>query len=139
MKTITLFRLSKIKCFFLCILMYALSLSMNGIYEDKNGDAISGLTILLLGWLGIFDGVLAWYANPCLLLSLVLLFKIPTVSRWMALAGFLMGATALGIRQMAVDESGSQVAVTLGAAYYLWWACFLIAFLAAVGGHGGDD
>ena len=97
------------------------------------------LDILLLDWLGIFDGVLAWYATPFLLLSLALWFKFPTTSRQAAPSGFVVGATAIGIRHVVVNESGGQQSITLGAAYYLWWACFPVAYLASVGGHGGDD
>lgn len=133
-----LFRLTKAKGFCLCIFFYVISLSMNGMYVSARGEAISGLTVLLLGWLGIFDCVLAWYANPCLFLSLVLLFKFPTASRRLALSGFVVGATALGVRHMVVDESGSQEPITLGAAYFIWLACFPVAYLAAISGHDGD-
>lgn len=115
--------------------MYLLSLSMNGMYA--NGVATSGLNILWLGWLGIIDGVVAWYANPCLLLSFVLLLKLPDASGKFALLGFCLGASALSIQHMVVDESGNQVAVTLGAAYYLWLACFPVAYLASVSELGG--
>jgi hypothetical protein len=40
--------------------------------SDKPNDVMLGLRALAVGWSGIFAGVIAWYANPFLALSLVL-------------------------------------------------------------------
>jgi len=118
-------------CLLLCVVMFCFSLSLDSLFDAARGNSMRGLDILLMGWIGIFYGMPAWYANPLLVSSLLLSRKYPFESMACALVGFLFGATALLVHQMVLDESGRPVAIRLEFGYYLWLCSFTLAFVAS--------
>jgi hypothetical protein len=68
-----------------------------------------GVYIFSLGWLGIFMGIIAWYANVSAGLALLLVhFRKYKVSLLCAFIGLLMGLDSLRLNQVPKDESGSN-------------------------------
>lgn len=112
--------------------MYVISLASDGIVAIDTGQVTPGFDILLTGWLGIFGGVVAWYANPLLILGAACLLKVPNLSRLLITIGFFIALSALGVNRMALNESGTEQLVKFGAGYYLWLGSFVFAYLAAM-------
>ena len=107
-------------------------------FRDGKGipDIMLGLRALVVGWSGLFGGVLGWYANPFWLASVLLL----AVRKPMP-AG-LLGVVAVGIafltlsaigRELPGDE-GNVTKTTITAVlpgFYVWIASMGIVPIAA--------
>lgn len=97
-----------------------------------------GVSLLLIGWLGlfeIFDGhfeSLGWLANPLFLIATILLL------RRQYRRAFMSGAIASGfattsflIHEMMINEAGhSRAVVGYGAGFWLWQAAIGLCALA---------
>lgn len=93
-----------------------------------------GLTILMLGWIGISQAQLGWYANPLLVPALLISLGALKASRLQGrlLFGALLvcGTSAMLWRQVPCDGSPCDV-VGFGSGFYVWLAAvFLGAVLA---------
>lgn len=119
MKSIGIRKYCSLSLLIVCIVIFCYSLSLESLFDGARGSSIRGFDVLVTGWVGIFYGMPAWYANPLLLWSLLLSWKYPFESMACALVGLLIGATALPAHQMVLDEAGSLVPVRLEFGYYL--------------------
>ena len=122
------------------VLLFALSLLGNG-YCLNNQCTNHGLSILLIGWLGLLSVkqsgvlfVLAWYANPFLIFS-----WISTSLGWRHLAllaggtALLFGVAFLSVERQLMDEAGGVGKITgYGIGYWLWIASMCAGLAAAV-------
>ena len=84
-----------------------------------------GANALAVGWSGIFAGVVAWYANPFLLLGLILgLLRKPTPAAVAGVIAFLIGCSTFAIlgRELPGDEGGvtKTTVIRLFPGCYLW-------------------
>lgn len=131
MNAIGIRRFLWLTCLIVCVVVFCFSLSLESLFDVTGGNSMRGFDFLVMGWIGIFYGMPAWYANPLLLWSLLLSWKYPFESMACALVGLLIGATALPVHEMVLDESGSLVPVRLELGYYLWLCCFILAFVAS--------
>lgn len=115
-----------------------LSLGIFGVSLTGSGYAVgdpanpqswtSCFALLLLGWLGVFQGILAWLANPTLFAAWA--FSL-TKFRWVTLAlsvtAALMALTFLLQREMPINEAGHVGPVTaLGQGYWIWISSMLL-------------
>jgi hypothetical protein len=100
----------------------ALFLPAFGLY---GGKTMSGLEVLLTGWLGPLGGAVSWYANPFFLFGVTRLFAgaMPIMS---ALSAALLAVPTLFLRQFLADEAGG-----LNYVYGLGWGA--VAWFAAIG------
>jgi hypothetical protein len=75
--------------------LFVLSLATDCFYiSGENPRAwSSGFGLLCLGWLGIFGGIVAWFANPLLLLTWVCMAIRPL--RWVALGALILALSFL--------------------------------------------
>lgn len=91
-----------------------------------------GFGILLMGFLGVFVGVFAWFANPLMLLALVL-----AMSRKRLAAMILsVSSIALGLQsymleavpfnESSTDPSNLNLVDHLGPGFYLWMGSLLM-------------
>jgi hypothetical protein len=105
--------------------------------EFKGSDAAFGLRILVIGWSGLFAGVLAWYANPLWVLGLLfgaLRKRIPAV-----LCGLLSLPIAMTVfsdlgRELPGDEGNvtKTAIVRLLPGGYVWLLSLVSLPLAAL-------
>jgi len=115
----------------LSIGIFGFSLAGNGysVGDPANPQSWAGCFVLLLiGWLGLFEGILAWLANPVLFTAWV--FSL-TKLRWMTLAlsvtAALIALTFLLQPDMPVNEAGHRGPVTaLGQGYWIWISSMLL-------------
>lgn len=110
------------------------SLYLPCVYTGDSGPPFYGWTLLLMGPFGIFDGVVAWYANP--LLALILVLLLTERFRLAALCGVpcvLLALSTFAMREMAVTEQPRYEPVTgYGPGFFLWLASLAIPVACAL-------
>jgi hypothetical protein len=118
------------------ILLYVLSLAQDGFYIDRvDRDAYAPCWgLLLIGWLGVFDGMFAWLANPLLLVAWVFTAvgrsRTSAVSCAIVALGFSL--SFLVHNDILTDEGGGRSAITeYGWGYWLWNMSIVLEVAAA--------
>ncbi len=98
---------------------YAISLLTPAITEG--GGNVPGYFILMWGWMGIKDHIYAWFANPLLAISLVLICvgKLKEVAFYCALV-----ASVLGLQSFFAGQ-------TLAVGAYIWLLSLFAALAAS--------
>jgi hypothetical protein len=116
-----------------CVL-FVLSLFNECYFFDRAGEkkSGSGLLLLLIGWLGVFQGIFAWLANPFLLVGWFLLVgRLPRAAAVCAFAATVCAGSFLLYKTILTDEAGNHSKITgYGMGYWLWLAS-AVALLAA--------
>jgi hypothetical protein len=117
------------------LVLFAFSLTQDGFYvSGPNPEAWSlGAALLLLGWMGAFFGVFAWWANPVLFGSWLLIHKKKYKS------AFFMGAVALLLSlrflvhdEIIVSERPTYESITsYGLGYWMWISASVTSMAAA--------
>jgi hypothetical protein len=122
--------------FAVACLMYLLSLGGNTIATGAGTDRgfLPGIICLLFG----MEFHLAWYANPFIFVSAVLLLRNQfTWAAGCAAIAVLLSLTVFQIQEIMINEGGATGAVTgYGLGFYLWLGCSLVLLatsLACVG------
>jgi hypothetical protein len=127
--------------------LFALSLFKDGYFVER-GDSItsagSAWLLLLIGWMGLFLGIIAWLANPLLLVGWLLLAgRQPRAAAVCALAATVCAGSFLFYKTMITDEAGHRSRITgYGLGYWLWLgsaAVLVAASLVAVFGSRDHD
>lgn len=115
--------------------LYVLSLALPGIIYQGGVSSDFGFVLLLQGWLGIFIGQFAWYANVLALLS----FKAirnnkPVRGSFFALTAFILGLQSFLFLQKPLDEGVSSWHNVdhLGIGFYVWELSFLVLFVCGI-------
>lgn len=99
-------------------------------YALADSATVQGIVLLTCGWLGLFSGELAWFANPCLVLSWIGLaarshrLALPAAWLGLLLAGALLGRSPVTLYSVAGLYTMTPVSYLPGS--WLW-----IASLAA--------
>jgi hypothetical protein len=90
-------------------------------------EPVSGLQILMVGWIGLFCGAISWYANPFFLLGLVL-FLVGEFrwSHWIALAGLAIALPSFLIREWWFHEGFPTPIRAFGVGFYVWFSSFVL-------------
>lgn len=125
------------------IAIFAVSLVFNGFYiESDNPTAWSScFGLLLIGWLGIFDGIIAWFANPLLVASWILsrMRRTRKIAFVLAFAALLVAVSFLLVSDVMRDEAGNRARVsTYGIGYWLWLTSITVAMFGAALGVRAD-
>ncbi len=91
-----------------------------------------GFHLLLLGWMGLLDGIPAWLANPVLVLAwIVALRRMHQLSSLLSLVALVLMLSFLAVSEVEVSASGRPSSVTgYGLGYWLWVAS---AFAQGIG------
>jgi hypothetical protein len=95
-----------------------------------------GFSILLIGVMGIAVGVFAWFANPLMVLALLLSkFKKRLASQIFSVASIALGLQSYSLKAVPFNESSMAPSNMnyvdhLGLGFYLWMAS-LVAFTAS--------
>lgn len=113
-------------------------------WDTSFADVYFGYRVLLMGYLGVFVGVFAWFANPLMLLAVLLSMR----KRSLASMLLSVGATALALQstmlegvpftESSMDPENLNVVDRLGIGFYLWIGA-LAAFAAYCFLRTGDD
>lgn len=107
------------------ILLFLASLTQNPCRwaspNESDGQHFGCLAFLLIGWVGVFGGIVAWLANPALLLAWIFTF-----SRYRRVEAIVCSVAALGLALsfLAVKEipgdNGSAKIISYALGYWLW-------------------
>jgi hypothetical protein len=105
---------------------------INGRSQDWDG-----LSVLMIGWLGVFLGLFAWYANLGLFAAWTsMLLRSPVVAFVAGMIGLLISLDAFRVvgMELPADEAGVRKITpqALGVAYPLWTASLLLTTGAAL-------
>jgi hypothetical protein len=101
-------------------------------------DIWYGWQVLIGGWAGIFDGTLAWYANPVLILTLILLdldgldLK-PLYIFYFSIIGFLLAVSSILYTRMWSDGDIPPTITDYGPGFYLWIFTFASTIVLSIG------
>ena len=88
-----------------------------------------GFSVLLLGALGIFVGVFAWFANPLMLLALLLAKlrkRVAAIIFSIALALNSFALKAIPFNESSMDPSNLNYVDHFGLGFYLWMASLVM-------------
>jgi len=108
-------------------------------FRDTNTpspNVMQGFQILLMGWLGVFVGQLAWFANPLFAIGLLLLsLRRRTASLICGAVAVLVAGDTLVLfsQQLPANEGdvGKLILQHLKAGFYLWAAALVLLPLGA--------
>lgn len=102
--------------------------------ELSNGSPSWGISLLLLGWLGVIAGSVAWFANPLLLIANHSLRQHHV--RLALSVSLLASAVALStptLSTVMVDGAGNTASVIgYGFGFYLWLGSCLVTCLGSL-------
>lgn len=91
--------------------------------------------LLLIGWVGLFGGMVAWLANPALLVAWIFTFsryrRVEAIVCALAALGFAL--SFLSVKEMDVDEAGhSAKIISYGLGYWLWIGSIVMACVGSM-------
>ncbi len=125
-------------CLLASIAIFGVSLAGDGFYIDRLDDPRAwapGWVELLLGWILVFGGVIAWLANPLLFLGWILLIRRSTapLSAGVTAVAALVAASFLLHHEIVTSEGGDKSSITgYGNGYFLWIASIFTAFVGGI-------
>jgi hypothetical protein len=104
---------------------------------DGRSQDWGGLSVLMIGWLGVFLGLFAWYANLGLFAAWAsMALRNPLGAVVAGVIGLLISLDALRVvgMELPADEAGVRKITpqALGVAYPLWTAALLLTTAAAL-------
>jgi hypothetical protein len=122
----------------LSMLTFAVSLTQRG-YCANDGfqqPGAWGFALFLVGWLGLFDGVIAWFGNPLLLAAWIYFFiRERRASEWLAIGALAVMLSFLLVGRIATNENGQESTITShGLAYWLWVLSAVLQVVASADG-----
>tara|TARA_Y100000114_G_scaffold111643_1_gene105397 strand:+ start:16221 stop:16622 length:402 start_codon:yes stop_codon:yes gene_type:complete len=123
MKAIGKYTLSEIS-----FLLYIVSLVMPAFWFND----LLGFHCLILGWIGVFDLSffgLAWLANPCYFIGLIISKNYPRQKLMFASLAILFSLFTFLIPEIPNDTSSASTKTAVGIGFALWFLSFLTLFI----------
>ncbi|MDB5292773.1 MAG: hypothetical protein JWL69_4014 [Phycisphaerales bacterium] len=120
------------------ILLFLASLTQNGYQSDgptENHKWAPALTLFLFGWSGILARVVAWFANPALGATWMLMrFRSKRLAALCcAIASLALSLSFLLQKEIMADEAGHMSRITAyGFGYWLWIASIATALAGCI-------
>jgi hypothetical protein len=104
--------------------------------SGSSNDVMLGLRALVVGWSGLFAGVLSWYANPVWLLGvLFVLLRKPLPAAISGVVAIIIAYTTFSLigRELPADESNvnKMAVIKLLPGCYVWMASLVLLPIAA--------
>jgi hypothetical protein len=117
------------------IALFLVCLTLDGFYiEGPNPRAwSSAFYLLLLGWLGLLSGTIAWFANPLLIAAWVLFWlRRYWIALALSVAALFCALSFLNVDTVVVSEAPTFAKVTgFGLGYWLWIAGMIVITLGS--------
>jgi hypothetical protein len=112
------------------IALFLVCLTQDGFYiEGPNPRAVSSaFYLLLVGWLGLLSGTIAWFANPLVIAAWVLFaLRRHGFALGLSVAALFCALSFLNVDTVVVSEAQTFAKVTgFGFGYWLWVASMLV-------------
>jgi hypothetical protein len=123
--------------------LFALCLFNDGYFVERRGEKTSGpgFLLVLIGWIGLFQGIIAWLANPFLLVGWFLLAgRQLRAAAACAFAATVCASSFLLCKTILTDEGGNHSRITgYGVGYWLWLASAAVLLTASFVGVIGSQ
>ncbi len=106
--------------------LFVFSLTQVGFYTAQRNAADGAhpsIALFLIGWMGMIDGKIAWYANPALFAGWRITQRLETrpISLLYPLVSLGLSASFLAHDEIMVNEGGGRAPIVgYGAGYWLW-------------------
>lgn len=106
--------------------LFVVSLTQVGFYtagQNAADGASPSILLLLIGWMGLADHKIAWYANPALFAGWRTTQRLGTrpTSLFYPLLALSLSLTFLMHNEIMVNEAGGTASIVgYGAGYWLW-------------------
>jgi len=132
--------LGRLAVFFGSIFLFLLACMFPALIFQRNGGDLEewpGIWVILSGWMGLFFGQVAWYANLVMVLSLIFVL----FHRWLTasvIAGVALALAAdsllLFSKEIPADEGGVNKLrlAQLGPGFYFWVAGMMVVVVGAL-------
>lgn len=126
---------------FIAVALYLASLLLPAFYTEfiynYTGDPLIeksgpyyGWTILLLGWAGILDYTIAWYANPAFVAAMILYMNNHPACITLAKIALALAMSSLLYRNIWSEDGTPEHIASYGPAFYLWLLSFVLMLFA---------
>ena len=127
-------------CQAISIILFFSCLTQKAYYLSGSYAPVESLLAFVLGSLGPFYGIFAWFANPFLFISYIA-FYIKRFN-WSMLSGFLalllIFSFFLNKTIIAGDSGGKATIINYGLGFWLWMASSVMAIAAACFGKADN-
>ncbi len=141
-KILSLIKISIVVCVIcLSILFLIISLFLP-VFNTADGGIFDGLSVMIIGWMGIMFAnlglrAIGWYANPLLLivwLGLALSkFRVGGLFALILSIGIALCSFLMVHRTVEVNEAGgTSEIVSIGTGFYVWLASFVICIFGYI-------
>lgn len=111
------------------IVLYALSLFLPAFYEQGH-VGMPGLNVLLMGFIAVFMGVFAWFANFIMLAALIVSSrKSYKVSVGISGVAVLLGLQSVMVIGQNLCADSCAVITSLGEGFYVWEGSLVLFFI----------
>src|SRR5262249_4063718 len=106
-------RVARLAPLILSVGLFAASLPFGTFADERFPDQFGkGIECLMIGWLGVFDGIFAWYANPLLLAAWIFMpTRMRIIPFVLALLAMLFALTFFGNTEIAINEAGHHAKI----------------------------
>ncbi|MEZ5480286.1 MAG: hypothetical protein R3E95_23245 [Thiolinea sp.] len=104
------------------------------VFETAQGH-IAGYWVLISGWMGFAMFQFAWYANPLLLMAVILMYSAPLRATLLAALGLLLATQAFWFDALPGTVTATPI-VGQGPGFWVWYGSL---FLLALGVFWGSD
>ena len=112
--------------------LWLLSLAMPSI-GPRGGTALSGFEVLSRGWSAWRYGVVAWFANPVLLLAVIaLVWKKPRLAAASGFVGCILAVSSYWAGTFAALAGRSVPELFFASGFYLWMAAHLAVLCGGI-------
>lgn len=113
------------------VILYLISLSQAGYYSCVTGgstcSAEDAASLLFFGWMGIFDGIYSWFANPALMAGWLLCYlRKFNEGRIVSIVSALLMLSFLLYTEIETGTTADVYVKSYGAGYILWIASSLV-------------
>lgn len=124
-------------CFISSLLLFIVSLTQDCFFIDRAENPrawANGFGLLMTGWLGVLVGVMAWVANPTLLIAWLAMWS-PNHKRYSIGASaiaLLLALSFLKHESIVADEAGNRSMITgYGIGLWLWISSIAVALVGS--------
>lgn len=118
----------------LSVCLYAASLANICYYTGAEAPSAPGWGLLLIGWVAVLGGMIAWLANPLLLVGWAMLAcRLKRLAAVLAIAALACGSSFMLYQTMWINEAGTEAPISgYGPGYWLWLASAATLFVASL-------
>jgi hypothetical protein len=116
------------------LLLFYMCLFQDSFYRSKGYPTEDSAALLVIGYFGLLDGIVAWFANPALLAAWIYFYlKRFKISLFFSFLAFCLIVSFFFQKTISVNEAGTMAEITgYGLGFWLWLASSVASTVAAI-------